>query len=92
MIADSCEAAVRSMPDKSPQNVRAKIDQIIKDRISDGQFDECNITMQELNRVAEEFTNALSGVHHQRIEYPDLKKALQDNKERESANANRADK
>lgn len=82
MLADSCEAAVRSLPDKSSENVRKKIDQIISDRINDGQFDECDITMGELNRIAAEFTQALSGVHHQRIEYPDLQKAIEDNKEK----------
>ena len=82
MLADSCEAAVRSLPDKSGESVRKKIDQIISDRINDGQFDECDITMGELGKIAAEFTQALSGVHHQRIEYPDLKKALEDNKEK----------
>lgn len=83
MLADSVEAAVRSLPDKSPDIVRKKINQIIDDRVADGQFDECNISMLELRKIAAEFTQALSGVHHERIAYPDLKKALQDNKERE---------
>ena len=81
MLADSAEAAVRSLPDKSPECVREKINQILNDRISDGQFDECDISMLELRKLAAEFTQALSGVHHSRIEYPDLKKALEDNHE-----------
>ena len=81
MLADSVEAAVRSLPDKSPECVREKINQILNDRISDGQFDECDISMLELRKLAAEFTQALSGVHHSRIEYPDLKKALEDNRE-----------
>lgn len=81
MLADSAEAAVRSLPDKSPECVREKINQILNDRISDGQFDECDISMLELRKLAAEFTQALSGVHHSRIEYPDLKKALEDNRE-----------
>lgn len=93
MLADSAEAAVRSLPDKSPECVREKINQILNDRISDGQFDECNISMLELRKLAAEFTQALSGVHHSRIEYPDLKKALEDNrelKEKEHAEAQSA--
>ena len=81
MLADSAEAAGRSLPDKSPECVREKINQILNDRISDGQFDECDISMLELRKLAAEFTQALSGVHHSRIEYPDLKKALEDNRE-----------
>lgn len=81
MLADSAEAAVRSLPEKSPECVREKINQILNDRISDGQFDECDISMLELRKLAAEFTQALSGVHHSRIEYPDLKKALEDNRE-----------
>ena len=93
MLADSAEAAVRSLPDKSPECVREKINQILNDRISDGQFDECDISMLELRKLAAEFTQALSGVHHSRIEYPDLKKALEDNrelKEKEHADAQNA--
>lgn len=93
MLADSTEAAVRSLPDKSPECVREKINQILNDRISDGQFDECDISMLELRKLAAEFTQALSGVHHSRIEYPDLKKALEDNrelKEKEHAEAQSA--
>lgn len=93
MLADSAEAAVRSLPDKSPECVREKINQILNDRISDGQFDECDISMLELRKLAAEFTQALSGVHHSRIEYRDLKKALEDNrelKEKEHAEAQSA--
>ncbi len=93
MLADSAEAAVRSLPDKSPECVREKINQILNDRIGDGQFDECDISMLELRKLAAEFTQALSGVHHSRIEYPDLKKALEDNrelKEKEHAEAQSA--
>lgn len=93
MLADSAEAAVRSLPDKSPECVREKINQILNDRISDGQFDECDISMLELRKLAAEFTQALSGVHHSRIEYPDLKKALEYNreiKEKEHADAQNA--
>ncbi len=93
MLADSAEAAVRSLPDKSPECVREKINQILNDRISDGQFDECDISMLELRKLAAEFTQALSGVHHSRIEYPDLKNALEDNrelKEKEHAEAQSA--
>ena len=51
MLADSAEAAVRSLPDKSPECVREKINQILNDRISDGQFDECDISMLEASQA-----------------------------------------
>lgn len=72
MLADSTEAAVRSMSDKSPGAVREKIDEMILDRVTRRQFARCPITLRELDVVAEEFTQTLSAVHHERLAYPNL--------------------
>jgi hypothetical protein len=48
--------------------------------VAAGELDQCNISMLELNMVADEFAQALGAVHHERVEYPDLDKALADNK------------
>lgn len=69
-VADSVEAAVRSMKDPTPQNIRSLIQSIIKDRIQDGQFNECDISLKELKMIEEAFCETLNGIFHSRIEYP----------------------
>ncbi len=73
MIADSCEAAARSMPDRSPEKVEALIRNIIEERLDMDQFDNCNITMRDLTIIKETLVQQISGVYHTRIAYPKLK-------------------
>ncbi|MFC4618031.1 HD family phosphohydrolase [Camelliibacillus cellulosilyticus] len=70
-IADSVEAAVRSMTNPTKEKIEALVQNIINDRLEDGQFDECDITMKELHQVKESLCETLNGVFHSRIEYPD---------------------
>jgi putative nucleotidyltransferase with HDIG domain len=70
MIADSVEAAARTIPDPTPQKLRSMIDTIITRIRDDGQFDECDITLRELRIVADSFVKVLMGIHHHRIAYP----------------------
>lgn len=70
MIADSVEAAARTVKDPTPGKLRNMIDTITNRIRDDGQFDECDITLRELRIVAESFTRVLIGIHHHRITYP----------------------
>ncbi|HWN98737.1 MAG TPA: HDIG domain-containing protein [Blastocatellia bacterium] len=70
MIADSVEAAARTVQDPTPGKLRNMIDTITNRIRDDGQFDECDITLRELRIVAESFTKVLIGIHHHRIAYP----------------------
>ncbi|TSB46838.1 HD family phosphohydrolase [Alkalicoccobacillus porphyridii] len=70
-IADSVEAAVRSMQKPTPDKIEALVNKIIKDKLEDGQFDESEITLRELNEIALSMLETLKGTFHQRIEYPD---------------------
>ncbi len=70
MIADSVEAAARTVQDPTPGKLRNMIDTITNRIRDDGQFDECDITLRELRIVAESFTRVLIGIHHHRITYP----------------------
>jgi membrane-associated HD superfamily phosphohydrolase len=45
---------------------------IIRDKLNDGQLDDCDLTFKDLNVVANSFCNVLGGVYHKRIEYPEL--------------------
>ncbi|GAK06439.1 LOW QUALITY PROTEIN: membrane protein [Geomicrobium sp. JCM 19038] len=70
-IADSVEAAVRSMPNPTEEKIRNLVDAIIRDRLVDQQFNECDITLKELATVADSMCETLKGTFHSRIEYPD---------------------
>ena len=70
MIADGSEAATRTLKDRTRENVTKAVKKIVSDRMQLGQFDECEITLKELNIIIHTVVNSLSGVYHSRIEYP----------------------
>ncbi len=70
MLADSCEAVVRAGDDRGPEQINAVVDAIFAERLAEGQLDECDITMRELQAVAASFKATLRAVYHKRIEYP----------------------
>lgn len=71
MLCDSIEAAVRSMSRPTPNRIEAVIRKIIKDRLHDGQLDECDLTLKDLDKIGDALMKALNGIYHARIEYPD---------------------
>jgi cyclic-di-AMP phosphodiesterase PgpH len=73
-IADSVEAAVRSMSQPSAEQIEAIIRNIISDRLQDGQLNECDLTLRELDIVAHSLCETLKGIFHSRIEYPEMTK------------------
>lgn len=74
MICDAVEAAVRSMSRPTPNRVEGVIRKIIRDRLQDGQLDQCDLTLQDLDVMVGAFMKTLKGIYHSRIEYPDLDK------------------
>ena len=70
MLADSSEATVRSSPDRSPEQIDQLIDEVFSERLTEGQLDECDITLRDLRSLAESFKTTLIAVYHPRIEYP----------------------
>ncbi|WP_155110968.1 HD family phosphohydrolase [Metabacillus mangrovi] len=73
-IADSVEAAVRSMSSPTPERIQKLVKGIIADRLQDGQLNECDLTLKELDIVAQSFCESLKGIFHSRIEYPEVTK------------------
>lgn len=72
MLADSVEALSRTLDNSTPEELGQAIDSIIKERLLDGQFDECDLTMRELERIKQAFIRNLRGMQHQRIKYKNL--------------------
>lgn len=71
MLGDSVEAAVRSLSKPTPDRIENLVKRIVKDRLNDGQFDECRITFRDLDVVAGAFVRVLTGIFHARVEYPE---------------------
>lgn len=73
MLADSVEASVRSLSSRDEATIRAMVARIFEERLGDGQFDECDLTLRDLERIREAFVEQLLGMYHQRVAYPQNK-------------------
>jgi putative nucleotidyltransferase with HDIG domain len=73
MLADGVEASVRSLSSRDEPAIRAMVSRIIEERLTDGQFDECDLTLRDVERIREAFVAQLLGMYHQRIAYPQSK-------------------
>ncbi|MBR2967199.1 MAG: HDIG domain-containing protein [Clostridia bacterium] len=73
MICDSSEAAIRAMDQPDGDKVDKLLRKLISDRLESGQFDNCEITMRELNAIRETIINAYGGLFHKRLQYPEGK-------------------
>jgi putative nucleotidyltransferase with HDIG domain len=70
MMADSVEAASRTLTNPTPAQIQGMIDRLADAIVADNQFDECDITLREVRLVKESFFKILSGIYHRRIDYP----------------------
>lgn len=70
MICDGVEGAVRSLQEPSPVRIENVVHHIVMNRLNDGQFDDCDITLKELHRVEDTLVKTLSRFYHGRVTYP----------------------
>ncbi len=71
MLADSVEAALRVIDELTPEKISGVIEQIVKGKLAAGQLDEAPMTLQQLDQVKAEFIRVLTGMYHNRIDYPE---------------------
>ena len=71
MLADSTEAMVRASDDRSAERIDAIVDEVIAERLAEGELEECDLTFRDIRTVAESFKQTLRGVYHPRIAYPE---------------------
>lgn len=71
LLADSIEAASRSIEDPAPARLRDMVFKIINNYFIQGQFDDSPITLADLHKIGERFVSTLSGIYHARVEYPE---------------------
>ncbi len=73
MLADSCEAALRSLKDATPEQALAMVNNILRGRWQDNQLLDSGLTREEMSQIAEIFVEVWQQFHHKRIAYPKLK-------------------
>jgi cyclic-di-AMP phosphodiesterase PgpH len=71
MLADVVEAASRTLENPTPARIRGLVQHLINKVFSDGQLDNCELTLKDLHSIAKSFNKILNGIHHHRIEYAD---------------------
>lgn len=74
MMADSVEAASRSLPEYTEESISTLVDKIIDTQVSEGYFKECPITFKDIATVKALFKEKLKTMYHTRISYPELRK------------------
>jgi len=71
MLADSVEAALRVIDELTPTKIVEAIDHIVRLKLNSGQLDDTPLTLRQLDEVKAEFVRVLSGMYHNRIDYPE---------------------
>ncbi|MGD8878581.1 MAG: HDIG domain-containing protein, partial [Syntrophobacterales bacterium] len=71
LLADAVEAASRTLTDPTAARIQGLVQKIINKIFSDGQLDECELTLKDLHQIAKSFIQIIMGISHQRIEYPE---------------------
>ena len=71
MLADSTEAMVRASDDRSAERIDAIVEEVIAERLAEGELEECDLTLRDIRTVAASFKQTLLGVYHPRIAYPE---------------------
>lgn len=75
MLADGCEAKTRSDRPRTEEDIDRIVKGLIEDRLSQGQLNDCDLTLRDLQEIRASFVNTLRGVFHPRVQYPELEPA-----------------
>lgn len=70
MLCDGVEGAVRALHEPTPSRIESVLHQVVTNRLNDGQFDDCDITLKELRRVEDSLVKSLCAIYHGRVAYP----------------------
>jgi hypothetical protein len=88
LLADSVEAATRTLNQPSPAKIEEEVHKIINNKFIDGQLDECDLTLKDMELIANVFIHILSGIYHTRIIYPQGTKERSENNHKKSPKEN----
>jgi len=88
MLADVVEAASRTLENPTPSRIQGLVQNLTNKIFSDGQLDNCELTLKDLHKIAKSFNKILTGIHHHRIEYPE-KRTPESRKKRKNGSADK---
>lgn len=77
MLCDTIEAAVRTLQNPTPEAMEEFIVKLVRGKLEDGQLSDCPLTLRDIDKICAAVTTVLSGVFHERIEYPEMKQTNQ---------------
>lgn len=86
LLADVVEAASRTLENPTPSRIQGLVQNLINNIFSDGQLDECELTLKDLHKIARSFNKLLNGIHHHRIEYAEKRAPAGENGKGKSRN------
>lgn len=89
LLADSLEAATRSLTNPTATRIKTLVKEIIQKNLENGQLEECDLTMKDLDKIGDSFSRILTGMFHSRVEYPDedlIKKIKEEKKNNGNSN------
>lgn len=89
MLGDVIEASSRTLSNPTPARIRSLVRERIERIYMDGQLDDCELTLRNLNTIAETFTRILTGIFHHRVDYPETSQKETNGKKESNENTNR---
>jgi hypothetical protein len=75
MLADAVESASRVLVEPTPARIESLVEELSRKRLLDGQFDECGLTLEEVDKIGQSLVKSLTAVYHGRVKYPDQETA-----------------
>ncbi|MBE3127215.1 MAG: HDIG domain-containing protein [Candidatus Atribacteria bacterium] len=94
LLADSLEAATRSLNNPTASRIKNLAKEIIQKNLENGQLEECDLTLKDLDKIGDSFSRILTGMFHSRVEYPDedlIKKIKEEGKRNGNSNKKSAE-
>jgi len=82
MMSDGVEGAVRALSEPTAGRIENVVHRMITDRLGDGQFDACDITLREIHQVEDSLVKSLSSIYHGRVAYPSANKSTEESESR----------
>ena len=75
MLSDAVESASRVLVEPTPARIESLVEELSRKRLLDGQFDECGLTLEEVDKIGQSLVKSLTAVYHGRVKYPDQETA-----------------
>ncbi|MCX5700185.1 MAG: HDIG domain-containing protein [Candidatus Omnitrophica bacterium] len=92
LLADSVEAATRALKEPNPSKIEELVHKVINNKFIDGQLDECDLTLKDLEKISAVFIRLLCGIYHSRAYYPESERSENNHKKSSKENTRLSDK